>query len=154
MLLASATGIGLAQQNDIDKPSFAFLPLQVSTVPSNGDTTPYGLAFVPKSFPMAPLFRQVSFWFRISTMPRLPARNYNRHADPRSGKTRLFFQGNSPIGFTLALTVARAGLVFAGSLPTSGGTAEPGPLDIFDAKGHLLTQVVTAIWLQDRGEWH
>src|SRR5215469_4696007 len=28
-----------------------FLPLQVSTVPSNGDTTPYGLAFVPPGFP-------------------------------------------------------------------------------------------------------
>jgi hypothetical protein len=27
------------------------LPLQVSTVPSNGDTTPYGLAFVPPGFP-------------------------------------------------------------------------------------------------------
>src|SRR6516162_9332387 len=28
-----------------------FLPLQVSTVPGNGDTTPYGLAFVPNGFP-------------------------------------------------------------------------------------------------------
>jgi len=160
MLLASATGIGLAQQNDIDKPSFAFLPLQVSTVPSNGDTTPYGLAFVPQEFPDG----------AIISPGELLVSNFNNAttagqgttivtADPRSGKTRLFFQGNSPIGFTLALTVARAGLVFAGSLPTSGGTAEPGPLDIFDAKGHLLTQVgnshlVAGPWgmaLNDRG---
>src|SRR5215469_15962328 len=28
-----------------------FLPLQVSTAPSNGDTTPYGLAFVLPGFP-------------------------------------------------------------------------------------------------------
>jgi hypothetical protein len=28
-----------------------FLPLQVSTVPSNGDLNPYGLAFVPADFP-------------------------------------------------------------------------------------------------------
>src|SRR5262245_48357287 len=28
-----------------------FLPLQVSTVPSNGDLNPYGLAFVPPDFP-------------------------------------------------------------------------------------------------------
>ncbi len=51
------------------------------------------------------------------------------------------------------------GLVFAGSLPTSGGTAEPGPLDVFDAKGNLLTQLgsshlVDGPWgmaLNDRG---
>jgi len=47
-LLASATGIGLAQHHDGDDP---FLPLQVSTISSNGDTTPYGLALVPHDFP-------------------------------------------------------------------------------------------------------
>src|SRR5262249_32763432 len=31
-------------------PGGPFLPLQVSTVPSNGDLNPYGLAFVPSDF--------------------------------------------------------------------------------------------------------
>jgi hypothetical protein len=138
MLLASATGIGLAQSHDKD----AFLPLQVSTIASNGDTTPYGLAVVPHDFPED----------AIISPRELLVSNFNSTTtagqgttiitvDPRSGKTGLFFQGDSPIGFTLALTIARAGLVFAGSLPTSGGTAEPGKLDIFDAKGKLLRQL-------------
>jgi DNA-binding beta-propeller fold protein YncE len=144
LLLASATGVGLAQHHDSDDGFLRspFLPLQVSTIPSNGDTTPYGLAVVPHNFPDD----------AVISPGELLVSNFNSTTtagqgttiitlDPRSGKTGLFFQGNSPIGFTLALTIARAGLVFAGSLPTSGGTAEPGPLDIFDAKGNLLRQL-------------
>src|SRR5277367_1486303 len=137
MLLASATGAGLAQHHDDP-----FLPLQVSTIPSNGDTTPYGLAVVPHDFPddavISPGELLVSN-FNSTTTAGLGTTIIT--VDPHSGKTGLFFQGDSAIGFTLALTIARAGLVFAGSLPTSGGTAEPGPLDIFDAKGHLLRQL-------------
>jgi hypothetical protein len=119
-----------------------FLPLQVSTVPSNGDTTPYGLAFVPEGFPES------------ATISRgqLLVSNFNNSStagqgttiitvDPKTGQTGLFFQGTSPIGFTNALTIARAGLVFAGSLPTSNGTAEPGPLDVIDGNGNLLKQL-------------
>src|ERR1700739_1010553 len=49
-LLASATGIGLAQQYDSED---AFLPSpvrSVSTIPANGDVNPYGVAFVPDNF--------------------------------------------------------------------------------------------------------
>ncbi len=137
-LMAGATAIGLAQNHDSD----AFLPLQVSTIPSNGDTTPYGLAVVPHDFPddatISPGELLVSN-FNSTTTAGLGTTIIT--LDPHSGKTGLFFQGDSPIGFTLALTIARAGLVFAGSLPTSGGTAQSGPLDIFDAKGHLLRQL-------------
>jgi hypothetical protein len=119
-----------------------FLPLQVSTVPSNGDTTPYGLAFVPRGFPETGA---------ISTGTLLVS-NFNSSTtagqgttiitvNPNTGQTGLFFQGTSPIGFTNALTIARAGLVFAGSLPTSSGTAGPGPLDVFDSSGNLLQQL-------------
>jgi hypothetical protein len=119
-----------------------FLPLQVSTVPANGDTTPYGLAFVPDGFPEGGA---------IST-GKLLVSNFNSSTtagqgttivtvNPNTGQTSLFFQGASPIGFTNALTIARAGLVFAGSLPTSGGTAEPGPLLVLDGNGNLLMQL-------------
>src|SRR5271163_697490 len=119
-----------------------FLPLQVSTIASNGDTTPYGLAVVPHDFPedatISPGELLVSNFNSTTTAGQGTT---IVTVDPHSGKTGLFFQGSSPIGFTLALTIAKAGLVFAGSLPTSGGTAEPGPLDIFDAKGHLVRQL-------------
>jgi len=79
--------------------------------------------------------------------------------NPKTGEIGPFFQGTSPIGFTNALTIARTGLVFAGSLPTSGGVAQPGPLDVIDANGNLLTQLdsselVDGPWgmaLNDRG---
>ncbi len=164
--LGVGAGIVLFGQLGVVRTVFAdslfkpFLPLQVSTIPSNGDTTPYGLAFVPHDFPDD-----------ASISPgKLLVSNFNSSTtagqgttiitvDPRSGKTGLFFQGNSPIGFTNALTIARVGLVFGGSLPTSGGTAVPGPLDVFDAEGHLLTQLesshlVDGPWgmaLNDRG---
>ena len=149
--LGIGAGIVLFGQLGVVRPVFAdsffkpFLPLQVSTIPSNGDTTPYGLAVVPHDFPED----------AIISPGELLVSNFNSTTtagqgttiitvDPRSGKTGLFFQGKSPIGFTNALTIASVGLVFAGSLPTSGGTAEPGPLDVFNAEGNLLTQLGTS----------
>jgi DNA-binding beta-propeller fold protein YncE len=119
-----------------------FLPLQVSTIPSNGDTTPYGLAFVPRGFPDSDALSR----------GKLLVSNFNHSTtagqgttiitvDPNSGQTGPFFQGTSPIGFTNALTIAREGLVFAGSLPTSSGTAEPGPLEVIDRNGNLVKQL-------------
>jgi DNA-binding beta-propeller fold protein YncE len=137
MLMSGATAIGLAQHHDSD----AFLPLQVSTIPSNGDTTPYGLAVVPHDFPEDATISPGELLVSNFNSTTTAGQGTTITVDPRSGKTGLFFQGSSPIGFTLALTIARAGLVFAGSLPTAGGTAEPGPLDIFDAKGNLLKQL-------------
>ncbi len=55
--LGVGAGIVLFGQLGVVRTVFAdslfkpFLPLQVSTIPSNGDTTPYGLAFVPHDFP-------------------------------------------------------------------------------------------------------
>jgi hypothetical protein len=119
-----------------------FLPLQVSTIPSNGDTTPYGLAFVPNGFPsggtLAPGALLVSNFNNTTTAGQGTT---IITVNPNTGSSGLFFQGSSPIGFTNALTIARAGLVFGGSLPTSGGTPLPGPLDVFDRNGNLLTSL-------------
>jgi hypothetical protein len=137
-----------------------FLPLQVSTIPGNGDVNPYGLAFVPYGFPS----------YGAVNTGQILVSNFNNTTtqglgttiisiDPTSGNTALFYQGNSPIGFTNALTIARAGLVFGGSLPTSGGNPLPGPLLVLDRNGNLLTQLgssdlVDGPWgmaLNDRG---
>lgn len=137
-----------------------FLPLQVSTIPANGDGNPYGLAFVPYGFPLN----------AAAKLGQVLVSNFNDTAtqglgttivsiDPGSGNTSLFFQGTSPIGFTNALTLARTGLVFGGSLPTSAGTPLPGPLLVLDRNGNLLTQLgssdlVNGPWgmaLNDRG---
>jgi hypothetical protein len=148
LLLCVGAGIVLIGRLGTARTAFAdsffspFLPLQVSTIPSNGDTTPYGLAFVPKGFPDSDALSR----------GKLLVSNFNSSTtagqgttiitvNPNTGKTGLFFQGTSPIGFTNALTIAREGLVFAGSLPTSSGTAEPGPLDVIDRNGNLVRQL-------------
>jgi hypothetical protein len=125
----------------------AFLPLQVSTVPSNGDLNPYGLAFVPPNFPsggslspgelLISNFNDTSLQGRGSTIITI---------DPSSGKTGLFFKGTPPIGFTNALGLVHAGLVFAGSVMTTDGTsatAKSGGLYVLDAKGHVVTNLGT-----------
>jgi hypothetical protein len=122
-----------------------FLPSQVSTVPGNGDTNPYGLAFVPSGLPsnggVKPGQILVSN-FNNTTTQGLGTTIIS--INPSSGQTELFFQGTAAIGFTNALTIARAGLVFGGSLPTSGGTPEPGPLYVFNLNGNVLTQLGSA----------
>jgi hypothetical protein len=131
-----------------------FLPLQVSTIPANGDANPYGLAFVPYGFPS----------YAAVKPGQLLVSNFNDTAtqglgttivsiDPSSGSTALFFQGTSPIGFTNALTIARAGLVFGGSLPTSSGTPLPGPLLVLDRNGNLLTQLGSSDLVNGLGAW-
>src|SRR5215469_9925620 len=144
-----------------------FLPLQVSTVPSNGDTTPYGLAFVPNGFPERADISTGTLLvsnFNSSATPGAGLGTTIITVNPKTGQTGQFFPpaGAStppPIGFTNALTIARVGLVFAGSLPTSSGMAMPGPLDVFDGNGNLLKQLssnelVGGPWgmaLNDRG---
>jgi hypothetical protein len=123
-----------------------FLPLQVSTVPSNGDLNPYGLAFVPRDFPsgggglrsgeiLISNFNDTMLQGRGSTIITI---------DPGSGKTGPFFQGTPPIGFTNALGLVRAGLVFAGSVLTTDGTsatAKSGGLYVLDTRGHIVTNL-------------
>jgi hypothetical protein len=120
-----------------------FLPLQVSTSPAiNGDLNPYGLAFVPPDFPgggklkpgllLISNFNNTMFQGEGSTIVTI---------DPRSGDTGLFFQGTPPIGFTNALGLVHAGLVFAGSVFTTDGmsdTAASGGLLVLDRNGNPL----------------
>ena len=131
-----------------------FLPLQVSTVPANGDLNPYGLAFVPRAVPFpspSPMegtlkpgemlisnFNDTSLQGRGSTIITI---------DPSSGQTGLFFQGTPPIGFTNALGVVHSGLIFAGSVFTTDGTsntAGSGGLYVLDARGHIVTKLGTS----------
>src|SRR5207245_2763453 len=63
-----------------------------------------------------------------------------------NGATGLFFQGTPPIGFTNALGVVHAGLVFAGSVSTTDGTsatAQSGGLFVLDANGNIVTNLGT-----------
>jgi hypothetical protein len=117
-------------------------PATVSTVPSNGDVNPYGVAFVPPRF---------AFGGTIQPGDILVS-NFNNSANLQgtgttivsvtpSGKTGLFYQGKTGLGLTAALGVVRTGFVFAGNMPTSDGTsatAKPGSILVLNDRGILL----------------
>ena len=124
-----------------------FLPLQVSTSPANGDLNPYGLAFVPHDIPTGGLLKPGQILISNFNDTMLQGRGSTIITiDPRNGQTGLFFQGTPPIGFTNALGVVHAGLVFAGSVSTTDGTsatAQSGGLFVLDVNGNVVTNLGT-----------
>ena len=135
---------------------FPLLPPSISTVPSNGDVNPYGVAFVPRTVPDDGILRPGD----------ILVSNFNNSANlqglgttilrvDKSGKTSTFF--TSPAqqsGLTAALGILSNGLVLIGNLPTAdgtAGTAQPGRLSFLDRRGNFLgalntTDVVNGPW--------
>src|SRR5215471_5419430 len=143
-LSAATLLVALARQTAIAAP---VVPLQVSTSPSNGDLNPYGLINVPAGFPAGSIATGQLLVSNFNNSANIQGKGTTIIAvDPVSGNTSLFFKGTprTPLGFSNALTVAQAGFVFAGSVPTSdpaGTVPEPGALLVFDNQGHLVSQL-------------
>jgi hypothetical protein len=138
--------VPLARQTAIAGP---VLPLQVSTSPSNGDLNPYGLVNVPSRFPAGSIRSGQLLVSNFNNSANVQGKGTTIIAVNPNGKTSLFFEGvpGTPLGFSNALTVARAGFVFAGSAPTSdpGGTmVERGALLVLNNQGHLVTQPLSS----------
>lgn len=129
-------------------------PQVLSTVPSNGDVNPYGVAFVPTSFPTGGLLAPGD----------ILVSNYNNDqnlqgtgttiVDFRNGEQKLFFQAPSGSGLTTGLFVLKAGLVLVGNMPTTDGTSntvKPGSLIAINSAGQIVwtlanTQQVDGPW--------
>lgn len=152
MLLASASGIGFAQNHDGDA---AFLPspvVTVSTMPMNGDVNPYGVAFVPKDFqtgsgPLKPGNILVS---NFNDSQNIQGTGTTIVSISPSGTQSLFFQGTAPLGLSTALGMLRNGFVVVGNVPavSSPGTgAEPGSLLVINNQGQLI-QTIANGWIQ------
>ena len=147
--LMLALGIAIAPLATSSAAPNPFLPAQGSTSPANGDLNPYGLAVVPRGFPMGTL-----------RGGQLLVSNFNNSIaggnvqgegstivtiDPKTGQQLgVFFQGTPPIGFTNALGIVNAGFVFAGSVSTasSSSPAANGGLLVIDSSGHLVTTII------------
>ncbi|HTZ60883.1 MAG TPA: hypothetical protein VMB49_22395 [Acidobacteriaceae bacterium] len=152
-ILALATTAALAQ--NADEP---FLPnpvRSVSTIPSNGDVNPYGVAFVPNNF---------NFGSGILKKGDLLVSNFNNKNNlqgtgttiiriPTSGSPSVFFQGTAPLGLSTGLGVLQAGLVLVTNLPTTDGTsqtAKPGSLLVINSSGKLIQTITNP---QIDGPW-
>jgi hypothetical protein len=126
----------------------------VSTVPTNGDGNPYGVAFVPDGVRPGGLLEPGD----------ILVSNFNDSAGVQgtgttivkvapNGTVTTFFQGPSGLGLTTALGVLRAGFVLVGNVPTTnnGATAEQGSLLVIDRFGHQVANLTNATLLD--GPW-
>jgi len=151
MLLAGASGIGLAQWPG----SEPYLPSPVrtvSTVPANGDVNPYGVAFVPKNFETGagPLKHGDILVSNFNNSLNLQGTGTTIVRVPASGTPTLFFQGKTGLGLTTALGTLQYGFVVVGNGPTptgSSSSAEPGSLLVIDNQGKLIQTIANA-WIQ------
>jgi hypothetical protein len=144
-LLASATGIGLAQHDSDD----AFLPSPVrtvSTVPTNGDVNPYGVAFILPDFQAGsgPLREGDVLVSNFNNSKNLQGTGTTIIRVPKSGAPTLFFQGKAPLGLSTALGTLQRGFVVVGNAPTkdgTAGTAKPGSLLVINNHGKLIQTI-------------
>ncbi len=110
-----------------------------STVPSNGDLNPYGVAFVPAGFPTGgPLQAGDILVSNFNDSANVQGTGTTIVRIDASGHQSLFFQGRSPLGLTTALGVLRAGFVLVGNVPTitPSATCVTGPSGQERGVGH------------------
>ena len=129
-------------------PSSAFLPdattsaQSISTVPSNGDGNPYGVAFVPAGFPSGGALNAGDVLVSNWNDTKIQGAGTTIVRITPAGQQSLFFQGKKGLGLTTALAVLKSGFVIVGNLPTTdgtGATAKAGSLLVLDSKGNLVT---------------
>jgi hypothetical protein len=139
-----------------------FIPrlLNTTTVPGNGDTNPYGVAFVPSGFPAG----------RIKAGDVLVS-NFNNSAGVQGtgttiisfsptreggvalpGSANTFFMSKLA-GLSTALGVLRGGFVVVGNVPTTGGSFPvlQGALQVVDHNGNWVQTLTNATYLN--GPW-
>jgi len=143
VLCLLCSSVLLAQ--DEDRP---FLPAQVravSTVPSNGDVNPYGVAFVPPGFPTGGTINPGDILIS----------NFNSSANLQGTGTTIvdvpptllvfqFFGGTAPLGLSTALNVLTRGFVLVGNFPSTDGTCQnssAGSILVIDKNGNLLSTI-------------
>jgi len=147
-----------------------FLPspgfLDVSTLASNGDNNPYGVAFVPKGFPSGPLNPGDILVSNFNSSSGVQGTGTTIVAVPANGVAGNVFTFfsipfNAPTdgGFTTALGVLKRGFVVVGNLPNTplpDGTPQPqsGSLLFIDSTGkNIVLRYTNAIDANVNGPW-
>jgi hypothetical protein len=118
-----------------------------STIPSNGDLNPYGVAFVPAGFPSG----------GATAAGDVLVANFNNSMNVQGTGTTIvsitptgqqsLFATSTAIGLDTALGVLSRGFVIVGNLPVTGGTPGQGSLQIFNKIGGLSATITDATLL-------
>ncbi|HTX41265.1 MAG TPA: hypothetical protein VMD25_05520 [Acidobacteriaceae bacterium] len=136
----SATSL-FAQSRD------AFLPNPVhmaSTLPTNGDVNPYGVAFIGRDFQTGsgPLQHGDVLVSNFNNRNNLQGTGSTIIRIPASGTPTTFYQGPATgLGLSTGLGTLQYGFILVTNLPTSDGTsntARPGSLLVINNKGQLV----------------
>src|ERR1700730_14949980 len=137
-------------RSDAHTTSGAFVPNLIvsSTVPTNGDLNPYGVAFVPANFPTGGAIRAgdvlVSNFNNSNNLQGTGTTIIKLRLDEKiapSGSASVFFQGTG-LGLTTALGVLQRGFLLVGNVPTTDrkiGTIKPGSLLFLDRNGNQVS---------------
>ncbi|BEU71135.1 MULTISPECIES: hypothetical protein [Ralstonia solanacearum species complex] len=138
-LVVLSLGSALADEKPIIPPTSTV----ASTVPTNGDLNPYGIAFVPAGVPAGSALQPGD----------VVVSNFNAASNKQGTGTTIvklvtdgnpvtFFQGQN-LGLTTALAVLKSGYVLVGNLPTTNGTAitSTGSLLVITPQGALLSEL-------------
>lgn len=139
-------------------PNLADFPEQiVTTVTSNGDLNPYGVAFVPQDFQgggkLAPGDILVS---NFNASSGVQATGSSIALVTPDGQQSTFFQGPTGLGLTTALGVLPQGFVLVGSAPAATladgtNTVSNGGLIVLDSSGNEVMELSDSALLQ--GPW-
>jgi hypothetical protein len=130
----------------------AFLPSPVrsaSTVPTNGDVNPYGVAFIQNNFQTGsgPLQHGDILVSNFNNKNNLQGTGTTIIRIPASGTPSTFFQGTAPLGLSTGLGTLQYGLIVVANLPTTDGTAataKPGSLLVINNQGKLVQTIAGA----------
>jgi len=137
-LLALSSGMAVAEDT---KPLIPLPPPSVSTIPSNGDVNPYGVAFVPNHFRTGGKLNPGDILVsNFNNNQNLQGTGTTIIRVTPAGATSLFYQGKAGLGLTAALRAVKHGLVFVGNMPTTDGTSntvQAGSILVLDRNGEL-----------------
>ncbi|HYZ75588.1 MAG TPA: hypothetical protein VE641_21100 [Chthoniobacterales bacterium] len=138
-LVLAAVGVISVQPALAGKSVEPFIPVQTSTIATNGDVNPYGVSFVPQGFPKGG--KTASGDVLVSNFnaasPAGQGTGTTIVSVTPDGAQTTFFQGTAPLGLTTALNVLQKGFVIVGNVPTnSKGKPEQGSLIVLDKNGN------------------
>ena len=125
------------------KSIFPLLPPSVSTVPSNGDVNPYGVAYAPKNLPAGPGLQAGDILVsNFNNAQNLQGTGTTILRVDSAGNTSTFFTSSrTQSGLSAALGILSDGIVLIGNLPTADGTsatAQAGRLALLNRAGQFL----------------
>ena len=142
-LAALPAGNAMAQSKYASQKG-AFLPEEVhvlSTVPSNGDLNPYGVAFVPEYFPVGSIKPGDILVSNFNNNLNLQGTGSSIVKIGGTSSPSIFFQGNGLLGLTGVLHVLKKGLVLVGAFPSidgTCGTASTGSILVLQVPWYVL----------------